>query len=395
MMEFLTPDVLRDPYPLYAQFRADSPLLKVPNGPYCVLDYAGVRRALDDHEHFSNAASPSGATESPLPWLIFFDPPRHTKLRALVSRAFTPRSVAELEPRIAEISRQLLDAIIAHGTGEFDLVADYAAPLPLLVIGQMLGLPASDREQLRRWSDALLGLSHTISGDAAASAKAGALYLRTTEEMENYLIDILRHFRTAPKDNLLNRLALAEVDGERLTHEQILGFFQLLLLAGSETTINLIAVAILCLLEHPRELARLRADMNLLPSAIEEVLRFRSPVQAVFRATRREVEMHGQTIPARKLVLAMVGSANRDPAAFPDPDRFAIDRDPNPHVAFGHGIHFCLGAPLARLEGRIAIGDLLNRLPGLALVNDDPWEPRPAFHIHGPARLPVRFNATA
>jgi cytochrome P450 len=393
MMEFLTPEVLRDPYPLYAQFRAASPLLKVPNGPYCVLDYANVRRVLDDHESFSNAASPSGATESPLPWLIFFDPPRHTKLRALVSRAFTPRSVAELEPRVAEISRELLDVIVDRRTGEFDLVADYAAPLPLLVIGQMLGLPASDRPQLRRWSDALLGLSHTISGDAAASARAGIDYMRTTEEMENYLIDLLRHFRSAPKDNLLNRLALAEVDGERLTHEQILGFFQLLLLAGSETTINLITVAILTLLEHPSELARLRADMTLLPEAIEEVLRYRSPVQAVFRASRRDLEMHGQIIPARKLVLAMVGSANRDPAAFREPDRFDITRDPNPHVAFGHGIHFCLGAPLARLESRIALSDLLARFPALARVDQSPWEPRPAFHIHGPARLPVRFDS--
>jgi cytochrome P450 len=360
-----------------------------------VFDYASARRVLDDPETFSSSASPTGATDHPLPWMIFYDPPRHTKLRNLVSRAFTPRSIAALEPRIAELSRELLDAAMSRGGGggEMDLIADYAAPLPIMVIAEMLGIPPAERARFRRWSDAILGLSETISGGPADGAKAGAQYMQTTEEMENYLIDILREFRTAPKDNLLNRLALAEVDGERLTHREILGFFQLLLLAGSETTINLIANAILCLLEHPDQLARLRADMDLLPRAIEEVLRYRSPLQAVFRATRREVEMHGQIIPAGKLVLPMIGSANRDAAVFgPDADRFDIARDPNPHIAFGHGNHFCLGAALARLEARVALTDLLGRLTGLRRANDEPWQPRNAFHVHGPARLPLRFE---
>jgi len=257
----------------------------------------------------------------------------------------------------------------------------------------MLGIPSSDRARFMRWSDAILGLSETISGGPAAGAKAGAQYMATTEEMEEYLIDILREFRTAPKDNLLNRLALAEVEGERLSHREILGFFQLLLLAGSETTINLITNAILCLLEHPAELARLRANMDLLPSAIEEVLRYRAPLQAVFRGTRRDVEMHGQLIPAGTLVLPIIGSANRDAAVFADADHFDITRDPNPHVAFGHGNHFCLGAALARLEAKVAIADLLERLPGLRRASEEPWQPRGAFHVHGPARLPMRFDA--
>jgi cytochrome P450 len=256
----------------------------------------------------------------------------------------------------------------------------------------MLGIPPSERARFRRWSDAILGLAETISGGPGAGAKAGAQYMQTTEEMENYLIDILRAFRSAPKDNLLNRLALAEVDGERLTHEEILGFFQLLLLAGSETTINLIANAVLCLLEHPDQRARLRSQMDVLPRAIEEVLRYRSPLQAVFRGTRREVEMQGQVIPPGKLVLVMIGSANRDAAVFGlDAERFDITRDASAHVAFGRGIHFCLGAALARLEAQIALSDLMTRLGDFARVSNDPWPPNKAFHVHGPARLPLRF----
>jgi cytochrome P450 len=325
--------------------------------------------------------------------MIFQDPPRHTKLRALVSRAFTPRSIAALEPRIAAISRELLDAAVARGTGEIELIADYAAPLPMMVIAEMLGIPSSDRARFKRWSDAILGLSETISGGPAAGAKAGAQYMQTTAEMEEYLIDILRAFRSAPKDNLLNRLALAEVEGERLTHREILGFFQLLLLAGSETTINLIANAVLCLLDHPDQLTKLRGHMELLPSAIEEVLRYRSPLQTVFRGARRDVEMHGQVIPKGKLVLPIIGSANRDAAVFENADHFDITRDPNPHLAFGHGVHFCLGAALARLEAKIAITDLLAQSRGLSRTSDEPWTPRQAFHVHGPARLPIRFEA--
>jgi cytochrome P450 len=190
----------------------------------------------------------------------------------------------------------------------------------------------------------------------------------------------------------LTRLVEAEVDGERLTQQDILGFFQLLLLAGSETTTNLINNALLCLVENPEQLARLRAEPELLPTAIEEVLRYRSPLQWMFRQTRRDIEMHGQTIPAGKLVLAMIGSANHDPQQFRESSRFDITRDPNPHIAFGHGIHFCLGAALARLESRIALSDLLKRVKGFELASDEPWEPRKGLHVHGPTRLPIRFE---
>jgi cytochrome P450 len=184
----------------------------------------------------------------------------------------------------------------------------------------------------------------------------------------------------------------AEIEGEKLTQEEILGFFQLLVVGGQETTTNLINNAILCLAAHPEQSAAVKASPDLIPSAIEEVLRFRSPVQWIFRLTTRAVDMSGVTIPAGKLVLAMIGAANRDPKQFPDPDRFWITREPNQHLAFGHGIHFCLGAALSRMEARIALNDLVRRLEGLELASSEPWEPRRALHVHGPDSLPVRFK---
>jgi cytochrome P450 len=390
MMNLLSADLLRDPYPVYEHLRSASPVFHLPPADaWMIFDHEDVKRALLDVDTYSSAASPVGG--KPLDWLIFNDPPRHTKRRALIMRAFTPRSVAALEPRIRDLSRELLDAAFARGDGEMDLCEDFSILMPLMVIAEMLGIPAEDRPLFKRWADAILGLGQTIAGGDAAVRAAQAFGVAKAE-MRIYLDDLLSARRRAPRDDLLTRLVEAEVDGERLTEEEILGFFQLLLLAGSETTTNLISNAVLCFIQHPAELMRLRAAPGLLPSAIEEVLRYRSPVQAVFRETRREVAMHGQVIPAGKLVLAMVGAANRDPKQFPDPARFDITRDPNPHIAFGHGIHFCLGAALSRLEARIALGDLLARMKSFALASDAPWEPRKTFHVHGPSRLPIRFE---
>jgi cytochrome P450 len=272
-----------------------------------------------------------------------------------------------------------------------DLAADYSVPLPMMVIAEMLGIPVADRPSFKRWNDVILNMSHTVPGGKEA-AGASNEFIAVTAEMNEYLAGLLDDRRAVPRDDLLTRLVQAEVDGEWLTQNEILGFFQLLLLAGSETTTNLINNAILCLLENPQELARLREKPELLPSAIEEVLRYRSPVLAMFRQTKREAQVHGQVIPPGKLVLTMIGSANRDPRLFHDAGKFNIARDPNPHLAFGHGVHFCLGAPLSRLEARIALADLLERLKGFTLASDEPWEPRKAFHVHGPARLPIRFQ---
>ncbi|KYG08141.1 cytochrome [Sorangium cellulosum] len=387
-MNLFPDEMRRDPYPLYEQMRSSSPALHIaPFDLWMIFDYDGVKRALTDHDAFSSAVTPP--TGKAPEWIVFSDPPRHTKLRGIVQRAFTPRSIAGLEPRIRELSRELLDQRIEHGT--MDLAADYAGPLPTMVIAEMIGIPAEDRARFMRWSEAIVNLSHTLSGGEEA-ARVVSEHAAVKEEMKAYVAELLEARRRAPEDDLLTRLVEAEVDGERLNEDELLNFFQFLLAAGTETTTNLIDNAILCLLESPSELARVRAAPDLVPSAIEEVLRYRSPLQMVFRETRRAVEVHGQTILAGKLVLPVIGSANRDSRQFRDPGRFDVARDPNPHVGFGHGIHFCIGASLARLEARIALPDLLTRLRGLALASEEPWEPRKALIVHGPARLPVCFE---
>jgi cytochrome P450 len=384
---FLSPDVRRNPFPWYDEVRRVSPVLHDPNSNIWMLfDYDSVKRAMDDHETFSSRVVPptGGAPE----WLVFLDPPRHSRLRALVSRAFAPRSIAALEPRVRELSASLLDAL--GDREEMDLVEEYATPLPVLVIADLMGIPAGDRARFERWSHAIVNLSYAIAGGEVAM-RAVREHAPMRAEMTDYLNRLVAERRATPADDLLSRLAHAEVDGARLTHEEILGFFQLLLSAATETTTNLIDNAVLCFVEHPDQLARVRADRSLLPSAIEEVVRYRSPGQIMFRQTTRDVTLHDRTIPANSFVLIMVGSANRDPARIEHPDRFDVGRSPNPHIAFGHGIHACLGAALARLEARVALGDLLDRLDSVELASGEPWEPREALHVHGPARLPIRF----
>jgi cytochrome P450 len=272
-----------------------------------------------------------------------------------------------------------------------DLAGEFAIPLPMMVIAEMIGIPSADWPRFRQWSEAILKLSYTISGGEQAAA-ASAEYFAVTAEMAGYVQQLIEQRRAAPKDDLLTKLVEAEVDGERLTEKEILGFVQVLLVAGNETTTNLINNAVLCFIENRDQLTRLRAEPALLPPAIEEVLRYRSPVQWMFRATRREVHLDGQAIPAGQLVLPVIGSANRDPKQFRDSARFDITRDPNPHIAFGHGVHFCIGAPLSRLEARIALSALLERTQDLDLASQQPWEPRKALHVLGPARLPIRFE---
>ncbi len=378
----------RDPFPVYDGLRESAPVLRDPRtGAWLILDYEGVKRALFDHDAFSSAVTPP--TGKAPDWLIFSDPPRHARLRAILLRAFTPSGVALLAPRVRELSRELLDETIERG--EMDLVADYAGPLPAMVIAEMMGVPAADRPRLLRWSEVIVNLGHSAAGGATAE-RAVREHAAVRGEMKAYVGDLIEARRKAPEGDLMSRLVEAEIDRERLTDEEILGFFQLLLAAGTETTTNVIDNGVLCFLESPAELARVEAAPELWPSAIEEIIRYRSPAQMMFREARRDVVMRGTVIPAGALVLAMIGAANRDPVQFRDPRRFDVARAPNPHLAFGHGIHFCLGAPLARLEAGIALRDLFGRAKGLALASDAPWEPRRALHVHGPSRLPVRFE---
>lgn len=387
MFDLLSDDLRRDPFPFYAQLRASAPVFEAPQGMWLLLDHDSVKLGLTDHGSFSSAVTP--ATGKAPDWLVFTDPPKHTAMRAIISKAFTPRSIAQLEPRIRELSRELLAPALRRG--EIDLVADYATPLPTVVIAEMLGIPIADRPQFIRWGDAIMGLSYAMAGGPTVQQKI-AVHALAKLEMQQYLVDLLDLRRRDPKDDLLSRLVAAEVDGEQLDDHDILGFFQLLLVGGTETTTNLISSAVLCLHENPEQLALLRAEPERLPAAIEEVLRFRSPGQIVFRETRREVTIGGKTIPAGKFVLVVVGAGNRDPKVFREPDRFDITREPNPHLAFGHGVHFCLGAALSRLEARVALTDLLAAWRTFAPASAEPWQPRQALHIHGPASLRMNFT---
>jgi len=385
MTGMFSDEMRRNPYPLYEQLRKISPVQYIPPpfDGWMILDYQGVKRALNDHETFSSQVP------APPHWFVFSDPPGHTKLRGLISQAFTPRVIANLEPRIRELSRQLLDRAVERG--EMDLAAEYSVPLPSMVIAGMVGMPMADLPRFNRWSDAILKLSYTRSGGEEAVAALNE-FRTVTAEMHPYLAEMIEQRRTAPKDDLLTRLVAAEVEGEHLSHEEILGFFQLLMVAGQETTTNLINNAVLCLIENPEQREHLEKRIELLPSAIEEVLRYRSPLQWMMRAPRRDVEVSGKVIPAGKLVLPMIGAANRDPEQFAEAGRFDITRDPNAHVAFGHGIHFCLGAALSRLEARIALADILEKLKDFKPASDEPWEPRKALHVHGPTKLPLVFS---
>src|SRR5579863_882308 len=386
MIDLFSEDVRRDPWSAYDHLRVNSPVFYVPppfNG-WMVFDYQTVKTILTDHQVFSSRVP------APPFSFIFTDPPEHRRLRNLISRGFTPDSIAALEPMIRELSRDLFDQAVLKE--QVDFVAEISAPLAMQVIARIIGIPQEDWSRYRGWNDAILGLTFARSGGALAEL-AMRVFRQATDEMSSYLAEMTEQRRREAKDDLLTRLILAEVDGERLTHGEILSFFQLLIFAGQETTANLLNNAVLCLLDHPVECEALRREPRLLPPAIEEVLRFRSPFQWAMRTPVRDVELHGVKVPRGAFVLPVVGAANRDPAAFPSPDKFDISRSPNPHLGFGHGIHFCLGAALARLEARIALSDLLQRTQPFEYASDRPWPPRAGLIVHGPASLPILLEA--
>jgi hypothetical protein len=317
-----------------------------------------------------------------VPLLIMMDGPRHRRLRGLVSRAFTPRRVAELEPRIRAIARGLLAPLAEKP--EADLVAEFSGPLPTIVIAELLGVPTADQAWFKERSTAVAQFDPASAGSVHPSSKvvgAGA-------ELAAYLDERLEERRRAPRDDLLSALLVAEIDGERLGGEELLGFAFLLLVAGNETTTNLISNAAILLDRHRDARERLVGEPATIATAVEEFLRFDSPVQGLARTTTRPVTLHGVEIPEGKKVLLLFAAANRDAEKFPEPERFDVTRDPNPHLAFGFGAHFCLGANLARLEARVAFEELLATLPDYAL-RDAEVERLCSGPIRGAVRLPV------
>ena len=321
---------------------------------------------------------------------VSMDPPQHRKLRTLVSQAFTPRMVAGLEPRITELTTELLDR-----AGErFDLVDALAYPLPVIVIAELLGIPTADQPLFRTWADTLL--SQEIDPEESveeSSDRAVAAVAPTMREMNAYFLDHIRARRADPGADLIGKLVQAEVDGERLEDEEIVGFVGLLLLAGHVTTTALLGNSVVCFQQNPDVVAEVRADPALLPAAIEEVLRLRTPFPRVGRLTTVDAEVGGVTIPAGQVVIPWLAAANRDDRVFVDPHRFDLHRVPNPHVTFGHGIHFCLGAPLARLEARVALRLLLERYRDIEVDDGEPVEERNPWTMVAVSRLPLQVRA--
>lgn len=356
-------------------------------GLWCLLRHDDVYGALRDHETFSSAAAmgggraPSSPSASALV-LINDDPPRHTRFRRLVNRAFTPRRVAELEPWIRSVADGLLDAADAANGKERDVVSTLTVPLPVTAIARLLGIPTEDHETFKRWSDALIAAVGT-------GAAPGEAQMRELGEMVAYFGQQVASRRAAPAEDLITALVTADVEGESLKEWEILGFCVLLLVAGNETTTNLIGNMLNILSQRPDLWAQLRSDRSLVETVVEETVRLDGPVQLLFRQTTRPVQVSGAELPAGAPVAVFFGAANRDPEAFPAPDEFRIDRDLHNHVAFGMGIHYCLGAPLARAEARIALNAMLDRYPTIAPGGTPGVRQSVTPVIYGFAKLPI------
>jgi cytochrome P450 len=301
--------------------------------------------------------------------------------------------VANLEPRIEVLTHELLDGVSADG--QMDLISDLAYPLPVRVIAEMLGIPTRDQAQFKIWSDELVRSADQIFVEPDQMGRGPEerdLPPTLVRGMGPYFQQIIAQRRADPQDDLISGLVKAEIDGELLSEWDLLDFCSLLLIAGNITTTNLIGNAVLTLLQHPEDLAALRADRSLLGGAIEEVLRFRSPVQFMFRISTAETELGGRIVPPNQRVIALIGSANRDEGKFPNANRFDIRRSPNPHIAFGHGVHYCLGAPLARLEAKIALDIMLDRLQDWRRIGGA-LAPTDAVILNGVKTLPIQFKA--
>jgi cytochrome P450 len=397
LMELVaTPEGRADPYPRYAGLRAQAPVHRSAFGLWTLTGYDDCQQLLRHPgvgKDFSAAMNSLGLTDADREAqdrfrndrsnMLVTDPPDHTRLRGLVTRAFTNRTVERLRPRIVTLVDELLDTF---GTGEEVEVMDALAfPLPVTVIGDMLGVPAEDRPALRplvRKVTAILELA--VSPEALAEA-AGA-----DAELSRYFADLVAQRRADPRDDLLTKLIEAEDKGDQLTEHELISTAILLFAAGFETTTHLIGNGLLALLRHPDQLARLRADRGLLPRAVEELLRYDSPVQIAARTTYEDLSLGGRDIPAGSLVLALLGAANRDPGRFTDPERLDVGRDEGPPMSFGGGIHFCLGAALARAEGQIVLDRLLDRFTTMELAGGPPAV-RDSLTLRGLTELRVRF----
>ena len=395
LYHLLEPEVLANPYPLYQQFLTEDPVHWDPFlHTWVVTRYEDVISVLT---HFSAKRTPTPEqlialglfsltplAEVLVRQMLFLDVPEHGRIRNLSTKAFTPRRVEKLRPHIQDITDSLLDTVQAQGS--MDIIADLADPLPAIVTSELLGLPLSDWKQLTRWSTDFAEALGNFQHNPDHSSKV----LQSLEEMCAYFRDAIREHREHPRDDLISALLSVEVGGDCLTEEEVVANSIMLMTGGQETTTNLIGNGLLTLLRHPDQFARLQADRSLLPSAIEEMLRYESPVQYTSRLAADDVQMGGKTIRKGQAVIAVMAAANRDPERFPYPDQFDILRQDNRHLAFSWGAHFCFGAPLARLEGQVAFETMMRRLPNMRLATYAvQWRENLSFR--GLISLPVTF----
>jgi hypothetical protein len=382
--------VHEDPYPLYRALRDEAPAYRNEAlGFWALSRHEDVLAAFRDPQTFSSRHGVSLDRDafheraSTTMSFLAMDPPRHTRMRALVSRGFTPRRVTELEPRIREMARGLLEECAPRG--RFDFIADFAGKLPMDVISELLGVPAADRPGLRAWADAVVHREEGVQGMPAAATGAALRLL-------HYFTEMLAERRRRPGDDLTGALIGAEIEGDRLSDREIIGFLFLMIIAGNETTTKLLGNALYWLGQSAEERARVQADPSLVPRWVEETLRYDNSTQALARLVTRDVELHGEKLREGDKAVLLIGSANRDERAFPDPDRFDVLRNTSRSLAFGQGTHFCLGAALARLEGRVALDEVLRRIPGWQIEAEGIVRVH-SVNVRGFAALPVRCGA--
>jgi pimeloyl-[acyl-carrier protein] synthase len=353
-----------DPYPLYRYLLNAAPVQwNDVLGAWTVVRYADVVGVLTDPRFSADRSLERSSETQVAKSMLVSDPPDHTRLRSLVSKAFTPKVVEQLRPRIEAIVNQLINRILAGDTQEFDVIDDLAYPLPVQVIAELLGIPPEDQAKFHEWSAAV-----AASLDPLVSEANMERAVRGRDQLHAYFRSIIAQRRREPRDDLISSLVAVEEQGERLSEPELVVMCNLLLIAGHETTVNLIGNGTLALLRNPDQLERLRDSPETIGTAVEELLRYDGPVQLTARIANERVQLGDTDIAPGDWVLTLLGAANRDPAQFANPDTLDLTRNPNPHVAFGRGIHFCLGAPLARLEGQIAIGALIARIPRLELA---------------------------
>ena len=378
----------QDPYPTYRSLRERDPIHRSMLLRGLVASrYEDIDRILGDHQTFASdervTMDPVEAAQREAPaTMLDLDVPDHTRLRQLANRAFTPRAVEQLRPKIEQLTDELLDRATDAGGCEF--IGEFAYPLPVSVIAELLGIAIEDRERFRRWSNAL-----ARRVDLGITAEERRLADTADEELSAYLEDAITQRRAEPRDDLLSALVAAEVDGDRLTHRELIATVILLLVAGHETTVNLLGNGLLALLQHREQLERLRSEPELIENAVEEPLRFDSPVQLDRRIANKQVEVGGVTIEPRQSIVLLLGSANRDPAAFDRPDELDLGRENVRHLSFARGIHYCLGAPLARLEAQVVFPRLLERFSTIELVEQPRFASR--ITLRGLETLPLRL----